>query len=133
MNNLNYAKELISFIDNSPSPFHVVENLINRLKENGFTELDLKNHWEFQKNSRYFITVNDSALIAFDIGEGSVEEQGFKIIAAHTDSPTFRIKPIPEIRVKNYLKLNTESMLPHGLIDRYHSGRLVQSQKLQRS
>lgn len=129
-NNLNYAKELISFIDNSPSPFHVVENLINRLKENGFTELDLKNHWEFQKNSRYFITVNDSALIAFDIGEGSVEEQGFKIIAAHTDSPTFRIKPIPEIRVKNYLKLNTESYggpILHTWFDRPLSiaGRLV--------
>lgn len=115
------AKELIAFIDHSPSPFHVVNNLKKELRNNGFTSLDIKSRWNLQKNRRYFITVNDSALIAFDIGEGSVEEQGFKIIATHTDSPTFRIKPSPQMKVKNYLKLNTEGYggpILHTWLDR---------------
>ncbi|NLK22114.1 MAG: M18 family aminopeptidase [Epulopiscium sp.] len=124
------AKELISFIDNSPSPFHVVDNIKRTLKDNGFISLDTRNRWEIQKNGRYFVTTNDSAIVAFDVGEGSVEEQGFKIIAAHTDSPTFRIKPTPEMRVKNYIKLNTESYggpILHTWLDRPLSvaGRVV--------
>ena len=58
---------------------------------------------------KYFVTKNDSALIAFRVGKGDIAENGFKIIGAHTDSPGFRIKPNPEITVENtYVKLNTE-------------------------
>lgn len=116
-----FAKELISFIDNSPSPFHVVHNLKNTLKDNGFIDLDPKSRWELKKNGRYFTVVNDSALIAFVIGEENVEEQGFRMIAAHTDSPGFKLKPFPDMRVKDYIKLNTESYggpILHTWLDR---------------
>lgn len=52
---------------------------------------------------------NDSAIIAFEIGCGEIEEDGFRLIGAHTDSPGFRIKPSAEMTVENnYIKLNTE-------------------------
>jgi len=59
---------------------------------------------------KYYVTRNDSALIAFVVGEGLPEQYGFHLIGAHTDSPSFRIKPLPEISVEgHYLKLNVET------------------------
>ncbi|MFD3155785.1 M18 family aminopeptidase [Haloimpatiens sp. FM7330] len=106
---LEFAKELINFVDESPSAFHVVENLKKELKENGFKEIKDYEKWDLKKGERYYVTKNDSALIAFVVGKGEVEKDGFKLIGSHTDSPTFRIKPCPEITVENtYVKLNTE-------------------------
>lgn len=104
-----FAKELISFIDASPSKFHVVENLKKDLSKNGYAELELSEVWDLQKNKKYFVTKNDSAIIAFRTGSKLPSEKGFKLIGAHTDAPTFSIKPMPEIKAEgSYLKLNTE-------------------------
>lgn len=106
---LEYAEELIDFIYKSPSPFHAVATIKNMLQNNGFIELEEEDRWEIQKNGKYFVTRNDSALVAFVVGTGVIAKNGFKIIGAHTDSPTFRIKPNPEIVSEgSYLKLNTE-------------------------
>lgn len=103
------ANKLIEFIYESPTAFHAVENVKNILKEKGFQELREEEQWELEKGSKYFITKNGSALIAFTIGNGKLQENGFKIIGAHTDSPTFRVKPSPEMISENsYIKLNTE-------------------------
>lgn len=108
-NEVEYAKELIDFLYESPSPFHAVSNIKKELIENGFNELKENDKWSIKKGEKYFVTRNDSAIIGFIAGKGSVCENGFKIIGAHTDSPTFRVKPDPEIVSENsYLKLNTE-------------------------
>lgn len=106
---LKFAEELVDFIDRSPSPFHAVENVKNELLKNGFVELNLKERWNVEKEGKYFTVKNDSALIAFVVGKGDIEKYGFKLIGAHTDSPTFRIKPNPEMVEEGaYLRLNTE-------------------------
>lgn len=106
---LNFAQDLIDFIGKSPSAFHVVENVKEELVYNGFTELNFSERWNIKKEGKYFVTKNDSALIAFVVGKGDIEKEGFKLIGAHTDSPTFKIKPNPEIIEENtYLRLNTE-------------------------
>lgn len=106
---LEYAEELIDFIYKSPTPFHAVYTISDMLRDNGFMELNEEDRWEVQKNGKYFITRNNSALVAFVVGSGVIAKNGFKIIGAHTDSPTFRIKPNPEIVSEGaYLKLNTE-------------------------
>lgn len=103
------AQELIDFIDNSPSLFHVIENVKTTLKDNGFKQLCLSEDWEVKAGEKYFVTKNNTALFAFVPGTGNIEEEGFKIISAHSDAPTFKIKPNPEITVEGkYLKLNTE-------------------------
>lgn len=106
---IKLAQEVIDFIYNSPSQFHVVDNIKTILEKNGFQELDIRERWALKKGKSYFVTKNNSALAAFRVGKGSLEKDGFRIIGAHTDSPTFRIKPNPEMVAEgSYLKLNTE-------------------------
>jgi aspartyl aminopeptidase len=106
---LTFAKELLDFIYDSPSSFHAVESIKSILKTNGFEELFEEDRWKLKKGSKYFVTKNQSALIAFIVGTGDVEKEGFKIIGAHTDAPGFRIKPSPEMKSENsYIRLNTE-------------------------
>jgi aspartyl aminopeptidase len=105
-----FAQDLIDFIHASPSPFHVVESIEAQLTDAGFSKLALADRWTLKHGGKYFVTRNDSAIIAFIVGSGDVEEEGFRLIAAHTDAPSFRLKPAPEIVAeKAYLKLNTET------------------------
>jgi aspartyl aminopeptidase len=106
---LELARDLIDFIYESPTAFHAVENVKDILKRKGFKELNLKDKWNIEKSGKYFVTKNGSALIAFIVGRGDIEKEGFRLIGAHTDAPTFSVKPNPEMVVENsYLKLNTE-------------------------
>lgn len=103
------AQQLIDFIYESPTAFHAVKNVSSKLKKNGFIELEDDKQWKIEKAGKYFVKKNNSALIAFTIGSGELEEEGFKLIGAHTDSPGFRVKPSPEMVEEGaYLKLNTE-------------------------
>lgn len=106
---LNYAKELIDFIYDSPTAFHAVDMVKRTLDDNGFQELKEAEKWNLKNGYKYYMTKNDSAIAAFVVGEGKIEENGFKIIGAHTDSPSFRVKPNSEMTSENaYVKLNTE-------------------------
>ena len=107
---LDFAKELIDFIYNSPTAFHAVISTQKMLDDNGFVECKEEDRWKLQKGGKYYMIKNHSALSAFVVGTGEVCEEGFKIIGAHTDSPTFRIKPAAEMTAENhYIKLNTET------------------------
>lgn len=104
-----FARDLINFIDGSPSAFHATKNVEDKLIKEGFKKLNLQDKWNLEKEGKYYTIKNNSAIIGFEIGKGEVEEDGFKLIGAHTDAPTFKIKPSPEITVEGkYLKLNTE-------------------------
>jgi len=108
-NDKQQAQELIDFIHRSPSTYHAVNNIRKELTEAGFQELDLREEWTIEKGGKYFTTKNGSAIFAFQVGTGEIEEEGFQLICAHSDAPGFKIKPNPEIEVEgNYIKLNTE-------------------------
>lgn len=108
--NLEHAKDLIDFIYDSPSPYHVTNSIKIVLIKKGFSELFLTEKWQIKKGGKYFVCQNNTSLFAFIVGFGEIEESGFKIVAAHSDSPTFKIKPSPEISVENkYIKFNTET------------------------
>ena len=102
------GNKLIEFIDSSPTMFHTVSALKDKLVYNGFIHLPQDGKWNLKNDGKYYVMINDSALIAFVIKTSKPEEDGFKIIAAHTDTPGFRIKPSPELQKENYLILNTE-------------------------
>ncbi|MDD3822661.1 MAG: M18 family aminopeptidase [Sphaerochaetaceae bacterium] len=106
---LTLAQDLIDFIHVSPSPFHVVRSSVGILQTAGFVELDQSARWDLERGGRYFVTVNGSALIAFTVGTGKVETDGFRLIQTHTDSPSIRIKPNPEMTgAGGIVKLNAE-------------------------
>ena len=104
-----FAQELIEFIHESPTNFHVVINVEKELRRHGFSQLFSGEPWQLEQGGKYFVTKNHSSLYAFEVGYGDMAEDGFKLVCAHSDSPTFRIKPNPEMPVAGkYLKLNTE-------------------------
>ena len=125
----NNVKNLIEFIDHSPSCFHVIENARKQFLEHGFTELEEKEYWDLEEGKSYFVTRNGSSIIAFHLPKKDF--QGFHIVASHSDSPTYRIKEQPEMSVeKHYTKLNIErygGMIPETWFDRPLSvaGRII--------
>lgn len=105
----NLANELLEFINESPTAYHAVNTVKKMLDENEFKELKESEAWNLNKGDKCYVIKNDSAIIAFEIGSGEIEEEGFRLIGAHTDSPCFKVKPAPEMLVENkYIKLNTE-------------------------
>ena len=103
------ALELIDFLYDSPTAYHSVKTIKETLDSNGFNEVKENEKWNLKENGKYYVIKNDSALIAFVIGNDDIEENGFKLIGAHTDAPGFRIKANPEmVSEGTYLKLNTE-------------------------
>jgi aspartyl aminopeptidase len=77
------------------------------LTEQGFTRLDEGEKWTILPGQGYFVTRNDSSLIAFQIPNQGIK--GWRIMASHSDSPAFKIKEHPEITVENhYVQLNVE-------------------------
>lgn len=100
------VKGLFDFIEKSPSQFHVVENEKKAFLKAGFIELDESKDWEILSGKNYFVTRNGSSIIAFRMPEK--EYKSFMIMASHSDSPTFRIKEMPEMKEGHYVKLNTE-------------------------
>lgn len=106
---MNNTKQLLDFINKSKTAFQGAHEVKNILDQNGFTEIKESDCWNLNKGDKHYIMKNDSAVIAFEVGCGEIEEDGFRLIGAHTDSPGFRIKPSAEMTVENsYIKLNTE-------------------------
>ena len=101
------SEELLNFLEKSPTCFHAVRQRKDRLLKQGFVQLREDEKWQIAPGGRYFATRNDSSLIAFTIPNSGVS--GWRIIASHSDSPTFKIKENPEIISDNhYVQLNTE-------------------------
>jgi len=92
-----FASDLIEFIDASPTAFHAVETAGKRLKKAGFVELFEGDAWKLKKGGKYFVTKNGSALLAFVAGRENPTETGFRMVGTHTDTPCFRVKPMPEM------------------------------------
>lgn len=104
----NLNQELIEFLNQSPTPFHTVSNMVNILQNNGFQNLQEAEDWPINENQGYFITRNDSSLIAFRLSPAELDKQGCRILGAHTDSPNLKIKPNPVKKVNNYIQLGVE-------------------------
>lgn len=100
-------QRLFDFIDESPTCFHAVANLEKMLDKEGFVKLTERESWNIEEKGKYYVNRNDSSLIAFTVSHK--KPSGFHMVAAHSDSPCFKIKEQPEIASDNlYLKLNVE-------------------------
>ena len=100
---------LIDYLYESPTAFHAVDQTKAKLNSNGYVELKEADAWKLEAGGKYYVTKNESALIAFEVGASDIVTEGIRMIGAHTDAPGFRIKPNPELVAEGtYLKLNTE-------------------------
>ena len=82
------AENLLEFVGRSPTPYHAVENVARTLKAKGFQRLEEKDNWGAVNPGKYYVTRNDSSLIALKLNRAP-EENGFRMVGAHTDSPFF--------------------------------------------
>lgn len=100
-------ESFFNFMEKSPTCFHAIANVKEMLLQAGAKELTEDKKFEINKGNTYFVTRNDSSLIAFQIPD--VVPEGYHIYAAHSDSPCFKIKPNPEMKAEGtYVMLNTE-------------------------
>ena len=101
------SEELLTFLRKSPSCFQAADQVREALVAHGFQQLKEDEKWNLEVNHSYFTMRNSSSVIAFTIPENA--RNGYRIMASHSDSPTFKIKENPEMAVeKKYVKLNVE-------------------------
>ena len=130
-------KDFFTFIDNSPTCFHAVENVKVALLAAGAMELQETIPFHLESGKTYFVTRNGSSLLAFHLPkwEQGKRPSGYRIYAAHSDSPCFKIKPCGVMKAEGeYVMLNTEKyggMILSTWLDRPLSlaGRIVYEQE----
>lgn len=103
---IDYNKDLMSFLDESPTAFHAISSIKKKLVASGYSELAESEKWELTEGGKYFVTRNDSSIIAFRVPHFNFT--GFMIGSAHSDSPAFKVKENPEIVENGYVKINVE-------------------------
>lgn len=102
----DHIQDLGAYVSASPSSFHAVHEAGRRLEQAGFARLDELQPWEGGPG-QYFI-IRDGALIAWVVPEGAGPATGFNILGAHTDSPTFKLKPKPTTGAHGWLQAGVE-------------------------
>ena len=108
MNKEDFNEGLLGFLDASPTPFHATLNMSMMFKNAGFIELDEREKWELEAGKKYYVTRNDSSVIAFTYPK---EKKSYVMLGAHTDSPNLKLKPKPLIKEHGVIKLGVE---PYG-------------------
>jgi aspartyl aminopeptidase len=98
-------KNIINFLNNSPTSYHAVASMSSILIDAGFTELKENETWNLVNNCSYYVVKNNASLIAFKY---KADFSAFKMVGAHTDSPCLKIKPQPEMHEYKYFQLQTE-------------------------
>lgn len=104
---MNETEKMLAFVEKSPSAYHAVDNICSTLEKDGFTRLEEEEKWEIQPGKHYFVVRNGSSVIAFKVPQSSAEN--FQIVAAHDDSPAFKIKECATNSAsKPYVLINCE-------------------------
>lgn len=102
------SKELLTFLQKSPTAFHAIDTICKELSAEGYEELLEGRPWKLKPAGKYYVIRNNSSIIAFNIGD-DLDGYGFNIAASHSDYPVFKIKENAEIEVRGkYMQLNTE-------------------------
>jgi aspartyl aminopeptidase len=102
------AARLLQFIDNSPSPWHAAATMTNQLELAGYRRYHEQQSWRLQPGDKGYVLRADASLVCFRIGKAALQQSGFRIIGAHTDSPGLRVKPNPVMASGNMLRLGVE-------------------------
>lgn len=108
MSKSQFNSQLLDFIARSPTPFHAVAVMRAQLLAAGFIELDEADAWRIAPRGRYFVTRNQSSLIAFRSGQRALPDDGLRMVGAHTDSPCLKLKPNTVNEAHGYVKFGVE-------------------------
>lgn len=102
------SQELLTFLEKCPSSFHAIGEIAKELEASGYERLEESDAWKLETDGKYYVTRNDSSILAFHIGN-DLDNYSFNIAASHSDFPTFKVKEKAGLEVKKkYMQLNTE-------------------------
>lgn len=101
------ANNMIKFLNSCHSVFHATKSIEEELKAAGFVKLRETDAWKLENNRYYYVMRNDTSIIAFKVPE-MIRVRSLNIVASHSDSPCFKIKPVSNLKDPNYGKLNVE-------------------------
>lgn len=123
-----YTKQLLNFIENSPTAYQAVDTAAAMLREQGYIRLGAQEQWELMPDRGYYTVQNGTSIIAFRMPKAQIGS--LMLAASHSDSPTFKLKAVCEADTGEYVKLNTErygGMILSSWLDKPLSlaGRLV--------
>lgn len=132
-----FAEDFLTYVNNSPTQFHAVDETKRRLLAAGYVGISEKSDSDFanmKAGGKYFFTRNQSSIVAFAVGGNWKPGNGFVIQAAHTDSPVFKLKPVSKITKHGYLQVGVQTYgggLWHTWFDRDLSvaGRVIVEEK----
>lgn len=114
-----HARPLCDFIKNAPTPYHAVDAVRRRLLAEGYRLRREGDPTPHEEGGRYVVIRSDSSLVAYRYHASA---RGFRISAAHTDTPGFRLKPVAErTAAGSYTVLEVErygGMIHHTWLDR---------------
>ncbi len=102
------SQGLLDFLKRSPSPFHATQSMAEALQAAGYQALDERETWQLKPQGRYYVTRNDSSIIAIKLGQHDPVQHGIRMVGAHTDSPCLKVKPQPELARHGYWQLGVE-------------------------
>ena len=107
MNKQDFNEGLLGFLDASATPFHATQNMSMMFENAGFIKLIEEDKWELEEGSKYYVTRNDSSVIAFTYPKS----KNYTMVGSHTDSPNLKLKPNPVIKEHGVVKFGVE---PYG-------------------
>ena len=90
--------DLVAFLDAAPTPFHAVAEVVRRLEAAGFSRLDERERWTLSAGDRRYVVRDGGSVVAVRVGRQAPSDAGFRLVGAHTDSPTFRVRPTADVR-----------------------------------
>ena len=108
MSEQSFNQSLLGFLQQSPTPFHAVANMSQQLLARGFGQLNETEEWVLTKGNSYFVTRNDSAIVAFYYGGDDLVRNGVRLFGAHTDSPCLKVKPRPVLKKSGFIQFGVE-------------------------
>lgn len=111
LGDLSLGDDLRAFVDAAPSPSHAVAEIVRRLRAGGFTELGESDEWQLGPGEQRYVVRDGGSVVAFRVGSAPAAEVGMRLVGAHTDSPTFKVRPRFDVRQAGYRLVGVE---PYG-------------------
>lgn len=111
----------MQFVADGVTPYHVVAAMASRLEDAGFTALDEADAWSLSSGDQRYIVRDGGSVIALRVGTRSPVDAGLRMVGAHTDSPTLKVRPTEDVRRHGYAQVGVEpygGLLAHTWLDR---------------
>ncbi|WP_329382310.1 M18 family aminopeptidase [Streptomyces sp. NBC_01351] len=106
----DHVDDLITFIQDCPSPWHTVAEGVRRLERSGFRAVCEQEFQGEAAGGRYYLAGADT-LIAWYTAPGTPPGAPLRILTAHTDAAGLRVRPEPDGATAGWRRIR---VAPHG-------------------